>query len=293
MAGTTLQNISLILDGSVEGHSRVVKCVIRDARGMDDSAPREALEELGLSKYAAETLIGLQQVGAGTASDIAAVTDVPRSQVYGAIDELEQLGLVYVQDTNPKEFVAVRPSAVGEILQARMDRWTDTAVNTLQAIQGQAATQQAPSETEHVWRVQGLASITQRITELAESADEALHYYVSTPEYLPADLRTTLTTLADGEVSVHLYASRESTGNSQALEPDSSKIPFGRVELPAQVAAHCTRILVVDEQAVLVGVPADTNSGRETCFWSTSDQIAPLLAATLQSVLASSTLDPS
>ncbi len=57
---------------------------------MDESDAIEALEELGLSNYEAKVFVALQRLGTGTARDIHQATDVPRSQVYGAAESLQE-----------------------------------------------------------------------------------------------------------------------------------------------------------------------------------------------------------
>ena len=254
---------------------------------MDDASPRDALEDLGLSKYAAETLIGLQKVGPATARDIAAVTDVPRSQVYGATEELEHLGLVNTQDTNPKEFAAVQPIAVGDILQARMHRQTDTAVNYLQELRSSG--DQPPAETEHMWRIHGVASITQRVLALVEAADTRVQYYVSAADYLPSDLSATFETLADRGVDVQLSAASDAPVTESALDVDTSPVTFAHVESLPLVTSRCTRLLLVDDDAVLVGIATGPTPNDELCFWSTSEQIAPLLAGAFDALVATAT----
>lgn len=54
------------------------------------------LPALGLSAYAARTLVALVELGEGTAQDVSGVADVPRTRVYDAVDELQHRGLVVV-----------------------------------------------------------------------------------------------------------------------------------------------------------------------------------------------------
>lgn len=247
---------------------------------MDDSAPQEALKELGLSKYAAETLVGLQQLGVATASDIAEVTDVPRSQVYGAIDELEEVGVVDVQETSPKRFTAAAPETVGDILQARLARQTNTAVTRLQEIDtvGDAS---AESE-ESIWRAEGVAAVAERVRQLVDTAADELQYYCAQSTALSTELREQLEERADAGLDVTLYTTPSTT---TGLADDASAVSVRSVELPAALRDHCTRLLVVDQDAVLVGVPPTTPSAAETCFWSSNTQISIILVAVFDSLL--------
>jgi len=51
---------------------------------MNEGDAVDALKSLGLTTYEARTFVALQKLGAGTASEVADIADVPRSQVYGA-----------------------------------------------------------------------------------------------------------------------------------------------------------------------------------------------------------------
>ncbi|WP_433633300.1 TrmB family transcriptional regulator [Halomicrococcus sp. NG-SE-24] len=64
----------------------------------------DQLEQLGLSTYAARTLVALVALGSGTAKDVSEVADVPRTRVYDAVEELQEEGLVDIQQSTPKQF---------------------------------------------------------------------------------------------------------------------------------------------------------------------------------------------
>ena len=87
---------------------------------MDDADAANALTELGLSTYAARTFVGLQKIGVASASQVAGVTEVPRSQVYGATDELEELGLIDVQEGSPTRYRAVPVDEARDLLYDRL-----------------------------------------------------------------------------------------------------------------------------------------------------------------------------
>ena len=65
------------------------------------SAAIEQLERFGLSTYAARTFVALVMLGTGTAKDVSRVSEVPRTRVYDAIEELQGVGLVDVQQASP------------------------------------------------------------------------------------------------------------------------------------------------------------------------------------------------
>lgn len=71
------------------------------------AAAIEQLERFGLSNYAARTFVALSTLGRGTAREVSQVSEVPRTRVYDAIDELHDRGLVDVQNSSPKQFWAI------------------------------------------------------------------------------------------------------------------------------------------------------------------------------------------
>ncbi|MGB9964098.1 TrmB family transcriptional regulator [Halobacterium sp. CBA1126] len=251
---------------------------------MDDTALTETLKELGLSTYAAETFLGLQRVGTATASDIAAVTDVPRSQVYGAADELAQLGLVNVQSANPKEFRAVAPDTAGELLQSRIARQTTEMVNQLEAIR-EADARPGQEESNSIWRVQGLQNTNQKAIDLLESADRRVQYYVTAAAFLPSTAVDALKATAVDDCTVSVFAPADTTVAERQPELTTETIGVEYIDPPTAFADNCTRLLVVDDSAVLVGVTTPRAPHEELCFWSASERIAPPLAVAFRAVL--------
>lgn len=88
----------------------------------------DALRDLGLSTYAARTFVALAALGVGTAKDVSEVSDVPRTRVYDAIDELSDRGLVDVQQASPKEFWAVSAETTGRTFQEEYQHRTQTQI---------------------------------------------------------------------------------------------------------------------------------------------------------------------
>jgi len=75
----------------------------------------DRLETLGLSVYAARTFVALVALGTGTAKSVSETVDVPRTRVYDAVEELDEWGLVSVEETTPKQFRSVTPETASEL----------------------------------------------------------------------------------------------------------------------------------------------------------------------------------
>jgi sugar-specific transcriptional regulator TrmB len=80
------------------------------ARGLDE---RGLLEALGLTKYETNAYLSLLQLGVSDARDLSRTSGVPTSKIYETMVRLEALGLVEVQASRPRKFMA---REVGEAL---------------------------------------------------------------------------------------------------------------------------------------------------------------------------------
>ncbi|MCG1004922.1 MULTISPECIES: TrmB family transcriptional regulator [Halobacterium] len=235
-----------------------------------------ALRELGLSKYAAETLLGLQKVSSATASDIATITDVPRSQVYGATEELEQSGLVAVQDTNPKEFSAARPELIGDILRTQFEEQQQRVVSRLQSLD--VSSEQTNPE-DHIWRTRDTAAISTRAIELVQELAGPVVYFNSSPSSVSAELYATLEDQAASGQSVQLY------GPPHTASQFPPSLPANSTELPDCFSTRCTQILIVGYRAVLFVVASGQSTPAETAFVTAETDSSAVLAAAFRSLL--------
>lgn len=79
-------------------------------RGLDE---RGLLEALGLTKYETNAYLSLLQLGVSDARELSRASGVPTSKIYETMVRLEALGLVEVQASRPRKFMA---REVGEAL---------------------------------------------------------------------------------------------------------------------------------------------------------------------------------
>lgn len=82
----------------------------------------DALQTFGLGSYASETYLALVENGTSTAREVSEVTDVPRTRVYDAIEELEDLGIVETESGSPQEFTALNLRRTSRRLGKEYDR---------------------------------------------------------------------------------------------------------------------------------------------------------------------------
>jgi sugar-specific transcriptional regulator TrmB len=243
---------------------------------MDEGRVEEALGRFGLSSYEARVFIALEKLGSGTASDIAEVTDVPRSQVYGAAESLSDRGLVEVQQSTPIRYRPVDPAQAEARLTERIAEEREMAFGYLEEVEG-SLSRDAERRAE-VWTVEGSVHISERVRTLAADAEDRIVFGTGEPEMFDQELRSVLAERAEAGVSVMVSSV---SGEVRELAPPSLTVTAPPADL--DVAEQSTRVLVVDDRSVLLGVR--TRDGEETAVWSTGTGFASLLARLIRGVL--------
>ena len=137
-----------------------------------EAAAVEQLERFGMSSYAARTFVALETLGSGTARDVSQVSSVPRTRVYDAIDELEEEGLVDIQQASPKRFWAISSETASRTFEHELQRRIELLRTALDEIEPS----QRRAEQRGVWTVNGQTAITNRVLEFFDSADDEIVY---------------------------------------------------------------------------------------------------------------------
>lgn len=248
------------------------------ADGADAATAVESLARLGLRSYEAKVFVGLQRLGAGTASEIAEAADVPRSQVYSAAEDLEERGLVEVHPGTPTRYRPVELDEARSLLLARIESETDRAFDALARVRESRA--DADERREEIWTLRGGDSVVERTVALCRRAEQRILYGAAHPSVLEPRVAEALgERAADGvEVTVvsHLdgvLAAARAVDGVRAL-----RIP---ATLDSEVSVG--RVLVSDSDTVLVSVAgADSETGdEERAFWTADTSFAAMLSATV------------
>ena len=163
------------------------------------SAAIEQLEQFGLSAYAARTFIALKSLGTGTAKDVSGVSDVPRTRVYDAIDELHERGLVDVQQSSPKEFWAISAETTRGMFEQEMDH----RLSVLSGALAELEPAHRSEEQQGVWTVNGQPAVTDRVIEFVQGADDEI-VYMTVDDLLTDDVIDALGTAAERGVTISL-----------------------------------------------------------------------------------------
>lgn len=238
---------------------------------LDDprAAAIEQLGEFGLSTYAARTFVALMSLGTGTAKDVSQISEVPRTRVYDAIDELHGRGLVDIQQSSPKEFWAI---SAGTTMR-KFEREMDYRKSILQTALGELEPTQRSEEQRGVWTVKEQTAVTDRVLEFVDDADDEI-VYMTVEEVLTEDIIDALGQATERGVTVRLGGvSPEVQERIQDEIPgvDLFESLWDWSDTPAG------RLMIVDELRTLVSVlvkGADddpTDPRAETAIWGAGE----------------------
>ena len=242
-----------------------------DPDPVDDprAAAIEQLDEFGLSTYAARTFVALVSLGTGTAKAVSQVSEVPRTRVYDAIDELHGRGLVDIQQSSPKEFWAISAGTTARKFEREMDYRMSilrTALDELEPVQ-------RSEEQRGVWTVDGQATITDRVLEFVNGADDEI-VYMTVEELLTEDIVDALHDAAERGVTISLGGvSPEVQDRIQDEVPDADL--FESLWVWSDTPAG--RLMMVDGTRTLVSVlvtgedAAPTDPRTETGIWGAGE----------------------
>ncbi|WP_458206243.1 TrmB family transcriptional regulator [Haladaptatus sp. NG-SE-30] len=243
---------------------------------MDEDDAIDALTDLGLSNYEAKVFVALQKLGTGTARDIHGVTDVPRSQVYGAAENLQERGLVEVQQSKPIQYRPVSLEAAKTHLRDRFERTQERAFDYLERAQNEFG--EGDEEREDVWTVDGREVVSSRIEQLVEQAESRVVFGVHDASLFTQQIADVLQARADSGVEVLVVA------DDPAVRDRFGDLPV--IDLPdGPEEERAGRVLVVDGDTVLISVLGDS----ETAIWSSQTGFAAILSQFVDARLENAT----
>ena len=241
---------------------------------MDEDDAIEALENLGLSNYEAKVFAALQRLGVATARDVHRTTDVPRSQVYGAAESLQDRGLVEVQQSKPIQYRPVSLEAARSHLRGEFERTQERAFDYLETARRQGG--DADEQREDIWTVRGRTGIDDRVAQLVEEAEDSVFLAVGRDaDDLPDDVAARLVERAEAGVAVTVVGD----GTAERFADTDVEVPRFPDDHPHE-GAPVGKVLVVDRETVLLSVRdwhGDSELAEETAIWSSGTGIAAVL----------------
>jgi len=241
----------------------------REVAAVSAESAAEALERLGLSGYEAKVFVALQQLGEGTAQEVSRVSDVPRSQVYGAAGALAERGLVELVETSPKRYRPVSLAAARRQLSARLEREQDRAFEHLESVREEHDDDHSGTE---VATLRGRRPIHERLAGLLADADERIIAILPTEREVSADVGAQLRDRAADGVEVTLVT--EDPAVADRFEDSAVRAATAGDEM----TDFTGRTVLVDGATVLLSV-VPAGRGGETALWTAETAIGEILAA--------------
>jgi sugar-specific transcriptional regulator TrmB len=245
---------------------------------MDEDEAIDGLKRLGLTAYEARVFLGLQKLGSGTASEVSDISGVPRSQVYGVADSLENRGLVETQQSTPTVY---RPVSLERARTRLLDQLEETGSRTfdyLDTVQGTEASEEEQSEA--IWLVHGTEEISSRAAELFADADDQVFYATSEVSMLDDTVVDALEA-ADERGTQVVVAS----ANPAVREAVGSRFPTVAIPNERDPDVGSARVVLVDEDTMLLGVYSNAGvagTPEEVAFWSSKTTFAVVLGGFLR-----------
>ncbi|MWG36912.1 TrmB family transcriptional regulator [Halomarina oriensis] len=249
---------------------------------MNESDALDALEGLGLTSYEAKVLVGLQKLGTATASEIARVTDVPRSQVYGTADSLEAQGLVEVQNASPTRFRAVDLDEAMARLSERFERERRRATEYLREVRGSLA-DDGDEHRPDIWVTRGADNIARRVEDLVADAEQRVVIGMSDPSQLTPGLVATLESLAESGVRIVSVSENPVVLDRLA---EIGAVDLRRMREDHGPDAEANRMVAVDGRTILIGMLDEAGpKSEESAMWSANTQFATMLSRMIENGL--------
>lgn len=241
---------------------------------MDERDVVEALGRLGLSKYEGEVFVALQKLSVSTARDVARATEVPRSQVYGAAESLEERGLIEVQHANPIKYRAVALEEAKDRLTRDLEAERDRAFEFLEDVRG--SYDNSDEQRQAIWTIQGRTNVSDRVRAIVRDAeDHVVHGFGA--DFLADDVVDALADAAADGVAVTVVSADAAVVEAFADSPVTAR------QLPADLTReewNGARVLVADGDTVLLSVLGEAelpDVTEETAFWSAETAFATVL----------------
>ena len=247
---------------------------MNDSDAPGDETAVAALERLGLSNYEARSFLALQRLGTGTARDIHEEIDIPRSQVYGAADELEARGLVSVQQSRPKRYRPVDLEEARERLTAEFEQDRRTAFEHLERVRRESPA--TDEQQEDVWTTTGTDAIDDRLVRLLADAEREVLLATDDPEYLPDAAADAVIAFHEAGGDVTVVSRNADIRDSLVAEGVDAVAPPEQLVDPEEDRG--ARLLLADGDTLLLSVLAD----EEVAVWSAGTTFARVFGGLLQ-----------
>ncbi|MCU4798927.1 hypothetical protein OB920_00870 [Halobacteria archaeon HArc-gm2] len=250
----------------------------REGRKLQSTAVRN-LHALGLSEYAARTLVALVRIDGGSAREVSDSSSVPRTRVYDAVEELADRGFVRVRETHPKEFTPVSPRRIRRAFYREYVYRQVVAELGLRAI----GTPSADSSDSGLVVATGTEVVARRFRSSIAGADDRLTY-VSVGDAPSAGVLDAIDAANDRGVAVRIVV----VGDAGPVDVDTA-VPDATVLSVRDTATppnDRSRFLVADDTVALLGTWVDGTTEVGLFSEGTGSDVVALLQQVVDTWLA-------
>ncbi|MHC1632001.1 MAG: TrmB family transcriptional regulator [Methanotrichaceae archaeon] len=226
---------------------------------MSEKSAIKALQDIGLTEYEARVYTALVKIKTGIASEIHLISGIPRSAVYGALNKLEERGIVEVQHTKPMQYKVISPAKTFEKFRSSFLFEARNALAALEDVYRVEGTENQSEES--MWMCRGGKNVYDKVLEQIKSAHEDIYitaYSVllnlGTRYQLFQDIKQALADALKRSVTLRIIC-----GNEEECKQVLDKLPGAHVRTSSWNELEGCLILV-DKMSSLVVI----YSGQDT-----------------------------
>ncbi len=141
----------------------------------------EKLRLFGLTDYEARAYSALASIGIGNVTELSQICDVPRSNLYGVLESLNEKGFVEIQKGRPLLFKAVEPKkALAQTEQKIIEELKQAKKGILKEFDKINNTKKKNVEPALIWGIRGYSSVMQQLKEMIKRCRKEL--LINTPD---------------------------------------------------------------------------------------------------------------
>lgn len=224
----------------------------------------ETLKTLGCHDYEARCFVALTRMPSATARDISNVTDIPRSRVYDAMDELSEKGLVEIHYSSPRRYRAIDIEDAVAWFRERHEQHLEEFEEVTESLPPLDPTSRDNHPT--VWTLDGLEGILIRMKNLVESAEQYVVIFIDDTDQFN---REVLKLLAHTDVPLQYVLTPPSIDDGEITDSlDGKNLQQITVEFPLLELESVERVtqpitaLLVDGESTLIRTRTPSQDGR-------------------------------